>query len=84
MLGCASNRRGSSWTRDELALLHVFEERALHRPRNVKLRFLVNGKRLTETQPLVSGRLVGVELFVYSETGGTDIRFDNVFGWPVP
>jgi hypothetical protein len=29
-------------------------------------------------------RPVGVELFVDSEKGGTDIRFDNVFVWPVP
>ncbi len=50
----------------------------------MKLRFLVNGKRVTETQHESSGRLVGVELFVYSEKGGTDIRFDNVFVWPVP
>ena len=50
----------------------------------MKLRFLVNEKRVTETQHESSGRLVGVELFVYSEKGGTDIRFDNVFVWPVP
>jgi hypothetical protein len=50
----------------------------------MKLRFLVNGKRVTETRHESSGRLVGVELFVYSEKGGTDIRFDNVFVWPVP
>jgi hypothetical protein len=50
----------------------------------MKLGFFVNGKRLTETQHESSGRLVGVELFVYSEKGGTDIRFDNVFVWPVP
>ena len=48
----------------------------------MKFRFLVNGKRVTETQHEPSGRLVG--LFVYSEKGGTDIRFDNVFVWPVP
>jgi hypothetical protein len=50
----------------------------------MKLRFFVNGKRLTETHHESSGRLVDVELFVYSEKGGTDIRFDNVFVWPVP
>jgi hypothetical protein len=27
---------------------------------------------------------VGVELFAYSEKGGTDIRFDNVLVRPVP
>ena len=50
----------------------------------MKLRFLVNGKRVTETQHESRGRLVGVELFVYSEKGGTDIRFDNVLVRPVP
>jgi hypothetical protein len=50
----------------------------------MKLRFLVNGKRVTETQHESSGRLVGVELFAYSEKGGTDIRFDNVLVRPVP
>lgn len=35
----------------------------------MKLRFFVNGKRLAETQHESSGRLVGVELFVYSEKG---------------
>ena len=48
----------------------------------MKFCFLVNGKRVTETQHESSGRLVG--LFVHSEKGGTDIRFDNVFVWPVP
>ena len=50
----------------------------------MKLRFLVNGKRVTETQHESSGRLVGVELFAYSEKGGTDIRFENVLVRPVP
>ena len=50
----------------------------------MKLRFLVNGNRVTETQHESSGRLVGVELFAYSEKGGTDIRFDNVLVRPVP
>lgn len=50
----------------------------------MKLRFLVNGNRVTETQHESSGRLVGVELFAYSEEGGTDIRFDNVLVRPVP
>jgi hypothetical protein len=50
----------------------------------MKLCFLVNGNRVTETQHESSGRLVGVELFDYSEKGGTDIRFDNVLVRPVP
>jgi hypothetical protein len=48
------------------------------------LRFFVNGKRLTQTKHEALGALVGVELFVYSEKGGTDIRFDNVLVRPVP
>jgi len=50
----------------------------------LKLRLFVNGKRLTETKHEALGGLVGVELFVYSEKGGTDIRFDNVLVRPVP
>jgi uncharacterized protein DUF4328 len=45
----------------------------------MKLRFFVNGNRLAETKHEFSGRLVGVELFAYSERGGTDVRYDNVF-----
>src|SRR5262245_7917844 len=44
----------------------------------MKLRFFVNGTELTETQHEASGELEGVELFAYSEKGGTDVRFDNV------
>ena len=50
----------------------------------MKVLFLVNGKRVTEAQHESRGRLVGVELFVYSEKGGTDIRFDNVLVRAVP
>lgn len=45
----------------------------------MKARFFVNGKRLTEAKHESSGLLAGIELVVYSEKGGTDIRFDNVF-----
>ena len=47
-------------------------------------RFFVNTERLTETKHDALGQLVGVELFAYSENGGTDIRFDNVLVAPVP
>ena len=77
---------------EDSALRKFSETRAANRLRAecvrdgdaMTLRFFVNGKRLTETKHEALGELVGVELFVYSENGGTDIRFDNVLVRPVP
>jgi hypothetical protein len=43
------------------------------------LRLFVNGRRLAETTDRPGlGRLVGLQFFVYSGRGGTDVRFDNL------
>ena len=45
----------------------------------MKLSLFVNGERLTETRHEALGDLKEIGLFVYSENGGTDVRFDDVF-----
>jgi hypothetical protein len=45
----------------------------------LKLSLFVNGERLTETRHEALGDLEEIGLFVYSENGGTDVRFDDVF-----
>jgi Domain of unknown function (DUF4328) len=42
------------------------------------LRLFVNGKRVAETTHESAGGLAGVEMFAFSQDGGTDIRFDNL------
>lgn len=43
------------------------------------LRLFVNGRRLAETTDRPGlGRFVGLQFFVYSGRGGTDVRFDNL------
>jgi hypothetical protein len=43
------------------------------------LRLFVNGRRLVETTDRPGlGRFVGLQFFVYSGRGGTDVRFDNL------
>jgi hypothetical protein len=43
------------------------------------LRLFVNGRRLVETTERPGlGRFVGLQFFVYSGRGGTDVRFDNL------
>ena len=45
----------------------------------MKLSLFLNGERLTETRHAALGDLEEIGLFVYSENGGTDVGFDDVF-----
>jgi Domain of unknown function (DUF4328) len=49
------------------------------------LRLSVNGKQVTETTDRRAiGDFIGVALFVYSEGGGTDVRFDDLIVQELP